>query len=192
MAKYTLDEIQQMPPEDRARLKQDELHDVLKHAQSAVNRRLRSLEKAGVHSIAATKLKDNGRITTRGTYNQQQSELRRALNFLNSTTSTVKGVRQVENNFIERVGVEMDENQKSDFWRVYNKVCETNPNLLFSMGSAELQRYIARMMNNNKSVDEILSDAERRITEDYERQQLNEFQDSPDFGGLTINDFEDF
>lgn len=100
----------------------------------AANKRVRRMEKSGLTSPAEARRKreGSGMFSTKGkNYNQLQAEFKRAKEYLEAKTSTIKGAKQFQQDVIrktnERLDARMDQQQAKNFWQTMNKVMEQIP-----------------------------------------------------------------
>lgn len=107
------------------RLSESDLKKEIRKLQRAVNQRLRRLKAAGflVTPAAKSLYESGGRITTKGTRQQLMRERGRALNFLESKTATIRGIREQQKYISQELGGEwMNKEQAAKFWRAYSEL----------------------------------------------------------------------
>ena len=107
------------------RLSETDLRKEVRKLQKSVSQRLRRLKAAGFDVTPATKAlsESGGRITTKGTRQQLMRERGRAINFLESRTATVSGIRAQQEYVSRELGGDwMTEEQSNKFWRAYSEL----------------------------------------------------------------------
>lgn len=145
---------------------------------SAVNKRLRRFEKAGINTPATRALeKTGGALSTRGKDIQQlRNEYARARNFLNMETSTQAGFRSVQKRTVETLqarGVDITRSELDELFEVWNDLTELDPTIEQSKDKYSLMQDIANMPDDMDIDDKILK-AKELSTTLYEQQQGRE------------------
>ena len=158
------------------KLTERELKLVVGRLVSAVNKRVRRFEKAGITTPATRALeKSGGKLSVKGkSLNELRSEYARARNFLNMETSTRKGYEQVQKRISETLrerGYDISPNELDDMFEVYNDLLEIDPSLSLSKDRYLLMQEIANMPDDLDVSEKVLK-AKERYTELYEQEQL--------------------
>ena len=174
--------------------KTDLINDI-KILQKQANTRLTQIKNADEKSFAETVIdekyiKDDKFKVNFNKMNKNQligyfNELNR---FLNSKTSTVKGIQEVRKNINDRLGINFNREQQDRLWEIYNKVKEnTNANspqgmrnLVKSLGfndSNQLQKWIAdKFVNSSKTPEEVVNEIDDYIKSLYEKEQEENYE----------------
>lgn len=158
------------------KLTERELKLVVGRLVSAVNKRVRRFEKAGITTPATRALeKSGGKLSVKGkSLNELRSEYARARNFLNMETSTRKGYEQVQKRISETLkerGYDISPNELDDMFEVYNDLLEIDPSLSLSKDRYLLMQEIANMPDDLDVSEKVLK-AKERYTELYEQEQM--------------------
>lgn len=158
------------------KLTERELKLVVGRLVSAVNKRVRRFEKAGITTPATRALeKSGGKLSVKGkSLNELRSEYARARNFLNMETSTRKGYEQVQKRISETLrerGYDISPNELDDMFEVYNDLLEIDPTLSLSKDRYLLMQEIANMPDELDVSEKVLK-AKERYTELYEQEQM--------------------
>lgn len=158
------------------KLTERELKLVVGRLVSAVNKRVRRFEKAGISTPATRSLeKSGGKLSVKGkSLNELRSEYARARNFLNMETSTRKGYEQVQKRISETLkerGYDISPNELDDMFEVYNDLLEIDPTLSLSKDRYLLMQEIANMPDDLDVSEKVLK-AKERYTELYEQEQM--------------------
>lgn len=158
------------------KLTERELKLVVGRLVSAVNKRVRRFEKAGITTPATRALeKSGGKLSVKGkSLNELRSEYARARNFLNMETSTRKGYEQVQKRISETLkerGYDITPNELDDMFEVYNDLLEIDPSLSLSKDRYLLMQEIANMPDDLDVSEKVLK-AKERYTELYEQEQM--------------------
>ena len=172
---------------DVMRMNATELRSALQVLNKRSNARLTALEGTprGTESPAYQSRKGE-RFTSAGkNLNQMRESFRQAKQFLSHPSSTVKGFHKLEARTAERLGISKeaytgDNDRRSGFWARYREFERTHPAAIMSRGSAEVQRTIAQMIENDIDpwyiTDEDIID-EMSTPEYYYGDDLDEFYD---------------
>ena len=145
---------------------------------SAANKRVRRINAAGVISPAVRAVEQQGNFTPKGkTRNQLLSEFVRAVNFLQSETSTVKGARKFTDNIRKNLGLNKtataDEinNENKNYWNTYTDLYNKAQNLWTHsrLGSLRVQEIITdiRAEHTNETWQEISDRAQAELDRLY-------------------------
>lgn len=168
----TLSEIFSMTDYEISRLNENEMRQLVRRVGKSVNARYGRTKTATGGTPATRGLENSGgKISTRGkNLNELRHEFFRAKNFNAAKTSTARGYRAVEKSFEKRIGQQLNETEKTEFWRIYSKLVELDPySLTYAGGSNRVQSEIAAEMKNGGNADEILEKIWGRLTDEYEQ-----------------------
>lgn len=137
-------------------LKEQELRRQVQQLADAANKRVRRMQQSGLLSAAEAgrQKSGGGMFSTRGkNYNQLQAEFKRAKEYLQAKTSTIKGVRQFQKEVLQetnkRLGSDMTQQQASSFWQTMKKVMEQIPQTTLQQAgltSYDVQKRVYEMM----------------------------------------------
>lgn len=157
------------------KLNTSEMRLVVGRLVSAVNKRVRRFEKAGISSPATRALEQSGGVlSTKGkNLNQLRMEFARAKNFLEMETSSRKGFEDVKKRTIETLkerGVNIKSDELNSLFTVYNKLKEIDPSITYMTWKYELMSDIAQM-DDTLDVQTRLMQAKERYDELYEEKQ---------------------
>ena len=145
---------------------------------SAANKRVRCINAAGVISPAVRAVEQHGNFTPKGkNRNQLLSEFVRAVNFLQSETSTVAGARKFTDKMRKNLGLnktatpdEINEENKK-FWNTYTDLYNKAQNLWTHsrLGSAKVQEIITdiRAEHPNETWQKISDRAQAELDKLY-------------------------
>lgn len=135
--KISIEYIKDLKYRDIMAMSETELKKVIRYGSIGANARIRRIEEAGLTSPALEKVKDRRASIARSDYNQYRfsakqeniyklrGELQALVKFLNSKTSTVKGIKQFRKETTNRLGIDYDsmsESERSDFWNIVNRI----------------------------------------------------------------------
>lgn len=156
-------------------LKEKKLKLVVGRLVSAVNKRVRRFEKAGISTPATRSLeKSGGKLSVKGkSLNELRSEYARARNFMNMETSTRKGYEKVQKKISETLrerGYDITPNELDDMFEVFNSLLESDPSISLSKDKYQLMQDIANMPDK-LDLSEKVQKAKERYTELYEKEQ---------------------
>lgn len=167
---------------------------------SAANKRLSRLEKSGMDIYSPAykgRVKEGSetaeRFSVKGkNFNELQHEFARARQFLNERkTSSVAGARAVKEATEERIGRTFSSKEEANlFWENVKKLEEAGV-LNENYTSAQLQRDVAAMMEEDVDFDEMLERATRNGIEAYEDEEEEEDEDIFELQEDLISDDED-
>lgn len=157
------------------KLSEKELKLVVGRLVSAVNKRVRRFEKAGISTPATRSLeKSGGKLSVKGkSLNELRSEYARARNFMNMETSTRKGYEKVQKKISETLrdrGYDITPNELDDMFEVFNSLLESDPSISLSKDKYQLMQDIANMPDK-LDLSEKVQKAKERYTELYEKEQ---------------------
>ena len=157
------------------KLTEKELKLVVGRLVSAVNKRVRRFEKAGISTPATRSLeKSGGKLSVKGkSLNELRSEYARARNFMNMETSTRKGYEKVQKKISDTLrdrGYDITPNELDDMFEVFNSLLESDPSISLSKDKYQLMQDIANMPDK-LDLSEKVQKAKERYTELYEKEQ---------------------
>lgn len=166
-------ELLKIDPEVFNKLKTPELREVVSRLADAANKRLNRLHYPTPASIEA-----GGRFSVKNkNLNQLRGEFIRVKNFLESETSTNKGMENFISEIKERVrketGIELSTSEFFDFWDIYKGFYHDFPALFRSKNfKYETWRIINESTSYTSSIgksrDEILREIRERVIKEYE------------------------
>lgn len=104
---------------------------------SASNKRIRRLEERGLESLSRP-LQDkqpNFRFSTKGKdRNQVLQTFSEAKSFLNSASSSVRGINRISKDVYDKWGIDLEDEESSidyaEAWKMYREFAERNPSLV--------------------------------------------------------------
>lgn len=174
-------DILNMSIDDFNRLTEKQLRNVTKTLADAANKRIKRLADSGNTESPAYKGVQNsgGKISTAGknTRQQLQKEFIRAKTFLNAKTSTLSGVKKVENEFIDRVSgdgekIGLSPEQNKQFWKSYHRFQELHPEQVMKRGgSTQIQQQIYDLVVSGKNSRSIAQSLRRSLEKEYEEEE---------------------
>lgn len=165
----------------------------------AANKRVRRINNAGVISPAVRAVEQHGNFTPRGkNRNQLLSEFVRAVNFLQSETSTVAGARKFTDNIRKNLGLnktataEEITSENKGFWNTFTDLYNNAQNLWTHsrIGSQVVQQQIMdiRAENPNSTWQDVADMAQNALDKLYiEENAPNGTADFFDFGEYDEN-----
>ena len=166
---------------------------------NAANKRVRNINNAGVISPAVRAVEQHGKFTPKGkTRNQLLSEFVRAVNFLQSETSTVAGARKFTDNIRKNLGLnktataEEITSENKGFWNTFTDLYNNAQNLWTHsrLGSQVVQQQIMdiRAENPNATWQDVADIAQKALDKLYiEESALNGTAEFFDFGEYEEN-----
>lgn len=168
-------DITSMDIRDFNKLGLSDLRKVVGRLVSAVNKRVRRFETAGLSTPALRALEQSGgMLSTKGKdLNQLRTEYARARDFLNMETSSRKGFSEVQNKTVETLrsrGVNVTADELSDIFEVYGRLKQIDPSITYMSWKYELLTDIAQM-DNTQDVQTRIMQAKERYNELYEEHQ---------------------
>lgn len=168
-----INDILNLEPGDLMKLDRPQLAKIVSQMSSVANKRVKRLEASNVSSQALENVqRGGGKFGTKGlTLNQLRAEYKRARGFLTSKSSTIRGAKKVNKELQLRLGGSMTPTQMKNFWGVYNRLAEIEPNFLREYGSTQMQRFLRNeVVENGTNTEELL----QRGLEEIERRYLEE------------------
>ena len=175
------------------------LRAALQVLSSAANKRVRRINAAGVISPAVRAVEQHGKFTPKGkSRNQLLSEFVRAVNFLQSETSTVAGARKFTDKMRKNLGLnkaataEEINNENKNYWNTYTDLYNKAQNLWTHsrLGSAKVQEIITdiRAEHPNETWRKISDRAQAELDKLYiEESAPNGTAEFFDFGEYDEN-----
>ena len=195
----TVREIIDIDISDINKFNEKTLRAAVRTLSSAANKRVRSINAAGIISPAVRAVEQHGNFTPKGkNRNQLLSEFVRAVNFLKSETSTVAGARKFTDNIRKNLGLnktataEEINNENKGFWNTFTDLYNNAQNLWTHsrLGSPKVQQIITdiRTENPNATWQEISDRAQAEIEKLYiEESAPNGTAEFFDFGEYDEN-----
>lgn len=136
-------------------LNEAQLRRQVQQLADAANKRLRRLAEKNITSPAEAgrKREGGGMFSTKGkNYNQLQAEFKRAKEYLEAKTSTIKGAKQFQQDVLKqtntRLDANMNEKQAKNFWSTMSKVMEQVPQTTLQqagLSSYDVQKRVYEM-----------------------------------------------
>lgn len=174
-------DIQQMSLNQLRAKSQDELEIITRTIGAYVNRAVNKLKESGLSGIDSVQRLERTGGAIRSVYGPNQtkskedliSEIKRAQAYVQSPNATLTRIREHVRSVEKRLKVKFESIQQyNDFWELYNKVKEILP---IDYDSTQTQDEIKRLMNENKSISEIMV----YFTNIYEQSQESREDDDP-------------
>lgn len=177
---------------DIMKMDMKELKKLTSQLGGVVNKRASRLEEHNIDTPALKGLKKSGgKISTKGLtdINDVRAEFFRAKKYAESKTGTVSGAKKVANDAraraFEITGGTLTKTQENRMWRVYNRMREMHPDLLYTNGKYNaskgkaLQTKIAKEIETHKSygVDRMTSLLNEQLEQEYNERE-NAYNDS--------------
>ena len=145
---------------------------------SAANKRVRRINATGVISPAVRAVEQHGNFTPKGkSRNQLLSEFVRAVNFLQSETSTVRGARKFTDKIRKNLGMNKTataedlDNENKKFWNTFLDLYNNAQNLWTHsvLGSQVVKQVLTdiRAENPNATWQEIANMAQKTLDKMY-------------------------
>lgn len=164
------------------RLTESDLRKAVSRLASAANKRIKTFERKGATSPAVEYIsRSGGKFSTKGkTANELRAEFTRARDFLRAKTSTVKGVEKVKKTTIDalkRSGVNISPEQFDDFFKAYERLKETNPEIANKNFKYNAMRDLSQMMQNDVDVDDLITRMQEQLREGYEDETDDDLSD---------------
>ena len=195
----TVREILDIDISDVNRFSEKTLRAAVQTLSSAANKRVRRINAAGVISPAVRATEQHGKFTPKGkSRNQLLSEFVRAVNFLRSETSTVKGARKFTDNIRKNLGLnktataEEITSENKGFWNTFADLYNNAQNLWTHsrLGSQVVQQQIMdiRAENPNATWQDVADMAQNALDKLYiEESAPNGTAEFFDFGEYDEN-----
>ena len=154
---------------------------------SSANKRLKRIEKANLTelNVPYKKVMESGKFSVKGkNRNQVLQEYARVKEYLESKTSSLSGYKSYRQKVKDRLGVpEMSDEEELEFWDMYNYINEHSKYNKDVLGSNQMQRIVAKMVDEGKSKKQILS----KLRYTYQQEQK---QKSKELYELLDDEFE--
>ena len=181
------------------KLNESDLRHITSRLVSASNKRIRRLEKHNINSSAlqglgkekvfSTKLPKD--VSPQQRVNQLRAEYSRARSFLNAETSTIGGYNKFVRRTRKRIAKELNVSEKTlkklDIGKLFDLLHKAQEKGLVSSyrkseGSMQARSIISDILIDkpNMSEEEILNELEKKITQKYEEEQVeDETEENP-------------
>lgn len=171
-------EYQQITMDQFNRLSMKEAQEALRVMRKAANQRVSRLEKSGVPSPALRSFEAGGPLKPQKgmSRNETLAEVKRAIDFMNAKTSTVKGARAVRNKTLSDMGLSADATpqQATDAYNMFNRLKEEFPSILNEATGgnayAAYKKRVGQMIQRGESYEAIRQEMQRI----YEEAQASE------------------
>lgn len=177
----TVDEILAMDVANIMKLDLKELKQITQTLGSAANKRYKRAKSTGTNSPAFRAFEQGGgRVTTKGkNINEVRAELFRAKRLFESKTGSIKGAEKYKKEIEATLGVSLTKKQEKRMWRVYDRIKELHPEMLYRNGrydteaAKQIQSQIAQEINSNKAlgVDRMTARIDRLLEDEYQRNE---------------------
>lgn len=174
-------DILDMSNEEFNKLSYQELQPIVRTMVRVANSRMTRLKNLGIFS-PATEDKSKFKMPTGQNLNMLRAEYRKASDFLNSKTSTVSGARHFEKLVTEHLNTmrkggltqlnyaEMDDEQRSKLWQLYNAIYEISPHKFNNMDSGQrlelASKYYRRNVDYNELKERLRQELQAEIESD--------------------------
>lgn len=157
------------------KLNESDMRKVVGRLVSAVNKRVRRFEEAGINSPAVQALnKSGGLLSTKGkNLNELRKEYARARNFLNMETSTQVGFRRVQKQVMKTLsdrGIDITLEDYDEMWTIWNDLTDNDPSIELSNNKYNLLQDIANL-DDNLDLEEKKKQAKDKWDKLYAKQQ---------------------
>lgn len=190
----SIQDIQNLDPDFISKLGEADLRKISNRLVSAVNKRIRRLEKAGIESPALSSYKKkNYHFSTKGKNRNKLLEQHKLLTgFLGLKTSSVRGATKVRKEVLNRFEIpNMSKKRESEIWYIYNRYREENSGVVGStLSSEQLIKELFSESNNHLQNADLESAFRKKANEMYERKIEEDTLDLDSlFEGFDIEDF---
>lgn len=151
-----------------------QLRQTVNRLASTANKRLATFEKRSAISPAVRRAQQSGgRFGTRGKdINALRAEYARVRSFLESKTSTIRGIKKIETETIKKLkskGIEVSREKVTELWHAYERIKERNPAVMARTMKYNTLQDVAELLNDNLSLDDIVEKLTNDMTEIYKR-----------------------
>lgn len=201
--RYTIKYLQELPTEDLSKMTDEEMEPLLRAARKQVERRVQTIAKSGLYSHAVEGYLSNMYEVNEDGYKKLRNlqdplvmsrqakygEIKRIQEFLNSKTSTVKGIKQVNKEqdlrlfgyaksklgrALKRPLKSLSENERRTYWKMYDEFNNRFKDMTnYKVTSTVIQTYIAEELfgssvnfsSENIDINELLNSVHERIKE---------------------------
>ncbi len=174
VAGKSISDILNMPSHEFISLNARDLARATTRLVSAANKRLRRMQAAGITSTAYNRAMESGGFFSvkDKSFAQIRSEFSRVRQFLNSKTSTLKGIKQIEKETIkslEKSGIKIDKSKINEVFKIYGELEKIDE-------SVKIREYKYKVLNaitsmpDNIDIDEKINQMQSRLREIYEQQ----------------------
>ena len=170
--------------EDVAKMNTKQLKAITQKLNKVANERIKNIKVKNVSSKAVEYInKNGGAFSTKGkNLNELRAEFKRVRGFLNSKTSTLRGIKQVKKTFEHLIGGSLTKEQEGKLWETYNKLNELNPHFMSQYGSKQALQMLHSEITQNEdiSVDELIKKGNDEIQAMYDDME-SDFNDMGEF-----------
>ena len=177
--------IQVPTPDEIAQMTTADLRKLVTRLNSAANKRLKRLEKAGLkkESWAYQAIKSslfNDKFSVKGAKTRKQllNRLKGVSTFLGYTTSTVSGQRAEMKRIYDLFGGRTDREQMRQIARLINEIRKEAPSLFNIVGSERMYRYVSEQLDkyNTMEIEYIIEDAIKFMNSVYEQRRYPNYR----------------
>lgn len=175
----TVNDILNMDEKAFNKLNLSDMRKVVGRLVSAGNKRIRSFEKSGASSPAYRQvIRSGGAFSTQGkNLNQLRAEYMRAKSFLTAKSGSKREwekIKHKEINTLKKMGIDIDEQSFDKFWKSYEKLKETSPEISEKKFKYEILKEIGRRTRKGQRSGRIVDAIQKNLTQIYERVQETE------------------
>ena len=173
----TVQQILNMDSAEFNKLSKPQLRKAVQTLASAGNKRLKRFESSGVSSGAYQHVqRSGGKFSTKGkNLNALRAEFVRAKTFLSSKGGSITGAKKIQKDTLKALkkqGVELSPEQYNNFWKAYERLKETSPEVANKGLKYTVLGDIAELMEQDITNPEELAEImARQLEEAYEEQE---------------------
>ena len=152
ISRATLSDLVELTPEDIGKMSKRDTLTLERRLREAVVRRMKSIEKAGMHSFAYERYIGD-ELPEKATFSDSRQSIQHKVavyhTFLEAKSSSVSGIRKVwkeqESRIFGRKKGFTSEDQRKRFWSAYNEFIHQNPRFANRYDSTRVQQYLGEM-----------------------------------------------
>lgn len=174
-----------MPYDIFNKLSKPELRLIVNRLAGVANKRVKTLNKHNYKAVTRSIMESGGKFTTRGKdINKLRAEYIRVKQFLQSKTSTVRGINKVQAETIKTLkskGINITKEDFNKFWETYERIKERDPRVAERALKYTALQDVAEMINDGYSMDDIIDHMTKDLTAIYERGVNDGFTSVSDF-----------
>ena len=194
----SISDITKMSMEQFEKYTPGQQREIVSRLASAANKRFKNLQNRGIVSPASIRLSQSGgKVSVRGKSGVElQMEMTRAKQFLNSSLSTTKGYKKLQNDIKEeerRINAGYSENEKNDTamglaFAYYDILYEQDPTIANIRQKYEIVEHIADQILEGKSGDDIINNTMSWLETKYIENQKQYNDNNISFSNAIEND----
>lgn len=152
ISRAPLSDLVELTPEDIGKMSKRESLTLERRLREATSRRMKSIEKAGMHSFAFERYIGD-KLPEKATLSDSRQSIQHKIaiyhTFLEAKSSSVTGIRKVwkeqESRIFKRRGGFNSEDERKRFWSAYNEFIHQNPRFANRYESTRVQQYLGEM-----------------------------------------------